>query len=260
MRKQTLVILSFYLLWVNGCASNTRPRHPISQAQADPNATQMNIDDDDLGLFDEEFSQAKVKVPDPLQPLNRCMFGINDTLYFWILKPVGTGYKAVVAEPIRLCIKNFFSNLATPVRLTNCLLQGKGQAAGTEIQRFLINSTEGLLGLGDPARDKHGIMAVDEDLGQTLAVYGFRDGVYLVLPLFGPTTLRDGIGSLGDHFLDPTHYVQPWEAYLAVSGTQFVNNISFHLDTYETLKAESIDPYIAMRDVYIQYRQGQIEK
>lgn len=258
MQKRIWIILSLTLFWIGGCASNIHRRPSMSLS--DPNTVPMGVNDSDLDLLDEQFSQQRVTVPDPLEPVNRLMFGLNDTLFTWVLKPVGTGYKALVAKPLRLCIKHFFDNLAAPVRLTNCLLQGKGHAADTEWQRFLINSTEGVLGLGDPALDKHGLAPVDEDLGQTLAVYGFSNGMYLVLPLLGPTTLRDGLGSLGDDFLSPTHYVRPWEPYLAVSGTHFVNRISFHLDTYDSLKAESIDPYVAMRDVYIQYRQQQIKK
>ena len=219
----------------------------------------MDIDED-LDFFEEEFTQEVVTVSDPLEPINRVMFKVNNTLYYVILKPIGRGYKAVVAEPIRVCINNFFDNLATPVRLTNCLLQGKGKKAGTELQRFVINSTEGVLGLGDPAQNKHGIASHDEDLGQTMAVWGWGDGCYLLLPFLGPTTLRDGVGRFGDRFLNPTQYVEPWEAYIAVSGTSFMNNYSFHLNDYDAIMADAIDPYVAMREMYIQYRKKQIEK
>lgn len=258
MRQTLIWFLLGGLSWLSGCMSQTHQSVPV--VVADSNDVFMDFEDEDLDFFEEELAQETVTIPDPLEPINRFMFGINDGLYYLVLKPVGSGYKAIVVEPVRIGIKNFFNNLTTPVRWANCLLQGKGKAAGTELQRFFINSTEGVLGLGDPAWKKHGIQEVDEDLGQTLAVWGFDDGFYLVLPLLGPSTVRDGLGRLGDRFANPTQYVEPWEAYIAVSGTQFINSYSFHLEDYDSLKADSLDPYIAMRDIYLQYRQRQIEQ
>ena len=216
--------------------------------------------DDDFDLFEEELEEQAVEIADPLEGLNRLIFNINDVLYFWVLKPCAEVYKAILPKPSRISVHNFFHNLTTPVRYVNCLLQGKGKSAGTELDRFLINSTVGILGFGDPALDKWKIEPVEEDLGQTLAMAGHGDGFYLVLPLFGPSTLRDSIGMVGDLFLNPVSYVEPVEASVGVASVKITNKYSFHLGEYESLKAEALDPYVAMREIYIQYRRKQIQE
>jgi phospholipid-binding lipoprotein MlaA len=216
--------------------------------------------DEDFDLLEEELVEQKVEVADPLEPVNRIMYSLNDTLYFWIVKPVGGFYKDVAPEPVRIGIRNFFQNLATPIRLVNCLLQGKGHAAGDEVHRFVVNTTIGVLGIGDPARDKFGYEPAEEDLGQTLAVYGLGNGLYLVLPLLGPSTLRDSAGKGGDLFLNPIFYVEPIEAAAGISAGKNVNEASFHIGEYEAFKAEAVEPYIAMRQAYIQYRNKQIQQ
>ena len=143
--------------------------------------------DEDFDLLEEEIADQMVEIADPLEPFNRTMYGLNDILYFWVVKPVGEVYTDVAPEPVRIGISNFFQNLTTPVRFVNCLLQGKGDTAGTEFNRFVINTTAGVLGFGDPARDQHGLEPAEEDMGQTLAVFGFDNGFYIVWPLLGPS-------------------------------------------------------------------------
>ncbi len=214
----------------------------------------------DFDLLEEEFAEQMVKVADPLEPWNRMMYHVNDGLYFWVLKPIAQTYKDVTPEPARIGIRNFFHNLGTPVRLVNCLLQGKGDAAGTELSRFVINSTAGVLGFGDPAWDELGLEPAKEDLGQTLAIYGFGDGFYIVWPLFGPSTVRDSVGMAGDQFLNPTRYVQPVEISIGISAVRGINEGSFHIGEYEAFKSEAVEPYVAMREAYIQYRNKQIQE
>ncbi len=214
----------------------------------------------DFDLLEEELAEQMVEVADPLEPWNRMMFHVNDGLYFWVFKPVAQAYKDVTPEPARIGVLNFFHNLSTPVRLVNCLLQGKGDAAGVELDRFAINSTAGVLGFGDPARDKWGLQPAEEDLGQTLAVYGFGDGFYIVWPLFGPSTVRDSAGMAGDQFLNPTRYVQPVEVSIGISAARAINEGSFHIGQYEAFKAEALEPYVAMRQAYIQYRKKKIQE
>jgi len=216
--------------------------------------------DEDFDLLEEQLDEQTVEIADPLEPFNRLMYGVNDILYFWVAEPVAKTYEGVIPKPVRIGIRNFFNNLTTPVRLVNCLLQGKGEEAGTELDRFLINTTAGVLGFGDPALDKHGIEPAAEDLGQTLAVHGLDNGFYLVLPLLGPSTLRDAAGRVGDLFLNPVFYVEPTEAALGISAGGYVNEGSFYIGEYEAFKSAAIDPYIAMRNAYIQYRNKQIQK
>jgi phospholipid-binding lipoprotein MlaA len=216
--------------------------------------------DDELDEFDDEFEEKKVKVSDPLEPWNRAMFHFNDKLYFWILKPISRGYRAVIPKPARVCVKNFFHNLTTPIRMVNSLLQGKVSAAGAELGRFIVNSTVGILGFGNPARHYPSLNPVDEDLGQTLGTYGIGNGPYIVWPILGPSTLRDSIGLAGDWFLNPVSYVEPTEKSLGIKGYEIVNETSLRIGEYESIKKASLEPYVAFRNGYIQYRRKKVEE
>ncbi|MHC4241181.1 MAG: MlaA family lipoprotein [Planctomycetota bacterium] len=223
-------------------------------------AAEESFTDEEFDLLEEELDESQVGVADPLEPWNRLMFGLNDTLYFLIFKPVAQTYKAVAPEPARIGIRNFFQNVGTPVRYVNCLLQGKGQAADIELRRFLVNTTVGVLGFGDPARDQYGLEPTWEDLGQTLGVYGMDSGFYIVWPLLGPSTVRDSLGMVGDAFLNPVRYVDPCETSFIISATRGVNQSSFHIDEYEDFKAAFLEPYTAMREAYVQNRAEKIKK
>jgi phospholipid-binding lipoprotein MlaA len=218
------------------------------------------LEEKDFKSLEEELGEQAVKVADPLEPLNRIMYNVNDKLYFWAAKPITQAYKDVVPEPARVGIRNFFHNLITPIRLANCLLQGKGDSANAELRRFVVNTTEGVLGFGDPARDKRGLEPVEEDLGQTLAVHGIGNGFYVVWPLFGPSTMRDSVGFVGDLFLNPVSYVRPLETSVAISAGKMMNENSFLIGQYEDFKAAALEPYVAMRQAYIQYRNKQIQE
>ena len=248
-----------------GCAASPRRGDPpwspsIRQAQG-PAPAPLDVNSPGESAIDEleaELAKRQVSVADPLEPVNRIMFGLNDVVYFWILKPVLRGYVYAVSIEARTGIRNFFHNVATPARLVNCILQGKNAEADVELQRFAINTVAGALGLGDPARERWGLKPAEEDLGQTLAVYGLGDGFYLVWPLWGPSTVRDSVGTVGDAFLDPVRYVEPEALSIGISATSTANDMSFRLGEYESLKAATVDPYIAMRDAYLQYRKRQI--
>jgi len=216
--------------------------------------------DDEFGLLEEELVGQEEAVADPLEPVNRIMFGVNDILYFWVAKPILEVYKGVMPEPARVGIRNFFNNASTPARLVNCLLQGKNDAANTEFRRFAINTTAGVLGFGDPALDEYGLKPVKEDLGQTLAIYGVDEGFYIVWPLFGPSTARDTLGMVGDQFLNPLRYVDPREVSIGISVVKGMNAGSFQIGKYEDFKAQAVEPYVAMREFYIQYRHKQIQE
>jgi len=144
-------------------------------------------------------------IPDPFEPLNRAFFEFNDKLYFYALKPIATGYKAVVPEPARVGVSDFFNNLSFPVRFANCLLQGKGEGAAMEFARFIINTFMGIGGFVDVA-SQEGFKKYDEDLGQTFGAWGAGPGFYICWPFLGPSSARDTIGSVGDGFLDPVNY------------------------------------------------------
>lgn len=214
--------------------------------------------DAEIPSLDEMYGKEPERIADPIEPFNRAMFWFNDKLYFYALKPVARVYR-VVPEPARTSVSNFFSNIATPVRFVNSLLQVRIRDAGTELGRFVVNSTVGILGLFDPAKDIW--KKKDEDLGQTLGHYGVGSGFYLVLPVFGPSNPRDTVGMIGDYFLDPWVYVldDKW-VYTGVKTYDRINEISLDEDTYEAIKKQALDPYLFIRNAYDQRRQALIEK
>jgi len=216
--------------------------------------------DDSPDVFAEDTEEEVVHVADPLSPWNRAMFNFNDKLYFWLLKPLSRGYRAVIPTPVRSGVKNFFHNITMPIRMVSCLLQGKGRAASAELSRFLINSTVGVLGFGNPAKRWPELNPSEEDLGQTFGSYGIGNGFYIVWPILGPSTLRDSIGMVGDSFLNPVSYVEPTETYLEIRAVETVNETSFKIGDYESLKEAAIDPYVALRNAYIQHRKKKVEE
>lgn len=210
---------------------------------------------------DEEWEEKRDRIPDPLEPANRIFFHMNDKLYFWALKPLASGYKWIVPEDLRLGVRNFFTNLTTPIRLVNCLLQANFKAAGNETVRFLLNSTLGLAGFLDPAKTELKIEKADEDFGQTLGVWGIGPFFYIEWPLLGPSSLRDTFGFAGDLLLDPkTYLIQSVPVSLAVRVYDQINETSFRIGEYEDFKKNVLDPYIAKREAYHQNRQYKIKK
>ena len=232
-------------------------------------------DDDFYDPFDEggediygDEGEVLETVADPIAGFNRAMFNFNDKLYFWVLKPVASGYRVVTPTPVRVSIKNFFFNLLAPVRLVNCLLQGKARADGGELGRFFINTTVGMAGFLDPAEVYPELNPPAEDLGQTLGHYAVGSGFYIVWPLVGPSTLRDTVGGIGDWAMNPFTFMQlinvdagaltSGTTNVAVYGVRTVNQTSFRIGDYEALKNAALDPYEAFRDAYIQNRLSKI--
>jgi len=209
--------------------------------------------------FTEEDEKV-LTIADPIYPWNKAMYHFNDKFYFWILKPVARGYSTVMPEDIRIVTRNFFSNLATPVRFVGSLLQLRIKDAGNELVRFVYNSTAGVLGLADAAKSDFNIVRRDEDIGQALGKYGIGHGFYIVWPFIGPSSLRDTIGLAGDYFLDPVSYVNPMEASFGIRAYDEVNETSLRIGDYEELKKAAIDPYISIRDAYIQNRQKKVDE
>lgn len=209
--------------------------------------------------------EATAAIADPFEPVNRAFFRFNDKLYFWVFKPVATGYKAIIPEDGRIGIRNFFSNAGTPVRLVNCLLQAKFKGAGNETVRFVLNTTIGIAGFFDPATITFKIEKQEADLGQTLGIWGIGPAFYINWPILGPSSVRDTVGYVGDRLFDPRTYVAYYffVAELVNSGTWVldkVNETSLTLGEYENLKKAALDPYIALREAYAQYRENKIKK
>ena len=237
---------------------------PLAQTQQPPDP-----DEEEAETFDDPFAEEselddlgleQQTIADPLEPLNRAFFHFNDKLYFWLLKPIATGYKAVVPEPARLGVRNFFSNLTAPVRIANCLLQANFPGMAVEISRLMVNTLLGIGGLFDVGRALK-LPKQEEDLGQTFGVWGLGPGVYLTLPIFGPSSLRDGVGRVGDSFVNPSGFVNIGVLpAIGVRALEQINKTSLALGDYEALKEMALDPYIAVRSAYHQFRQSRIEQ
>lgn len=225
--------------------------------ESDQEQEQSGQEQEDENIEEEE---EVVHIPDPLFLWNKGMYHFNDRFYFWLLKPVAKGYSAIFPEDIRISISNFFYNITTPIRFVNNLLQLKMKSAGNELLRFVVNSTVGVGGLGDFAKDKLDIKRQDEDLGQTFGAYGIGHGFYIVWPLLGPSSLRDTAGLVGDLFLDPVSYITPIETAVGVDAYDKLNDTSLHIGEYEDLKKAAIDPYIAIRDAYVQHRKKKVKE
>ncbi len=198
---------------------------------------------------------------DPVEPLNRYFFAVNDQLIDGlVLKPAAQGYDTVLPGFAKDSVRHFLDNLRTPVILVNDVLQGEWDRAGTTITRFGINTTVGVGGLLDPATgmgyERHG-----EDFGQTLAVWGTGEGPYLFLPLLGPAPPRDLAGFAVDQAFDPLTYIY-WNRDSWVPTTRFVVNgldlRARNLDTLDEIERTSVDYYAALRSLYRQSRNNEI--
>jgi phospholipid-binding lipoprotein MlaA len=215
----------------------------------------------DIEVPEKVSGEAMVEIADPLEPFNRAMYHFNDKLYFWLLKPVAQGYGKVIPEDARVGVSNFFANLAFPIRFVNCLLQANFEGAAAELGRFTVNTLWGVGGLLDPASSKDiNLSKQDEDFGQTLGSYGLGQGIFITWPLFGPSSLRDTVGQVGDGFLAPTTYLSPWYAGAGTRMYDRVNDTSLKIGDYESLKEAAIDPYLAIRDAYVQHRLKKVNR
>ena len=199
---------------------------------------------------------------DPLEIPNRFVFAFNQTLDIFILKPAASTYRFLLPEVLRDSIRNVLRNLSTPVVLINDLLQGEWERAETTLARFAINTSGGVLGLFDVATEE-GYTYHREDFGQTLGSYGVGEGAYLVLPLFGPSSVRDGFGRVVDIFLDPFTYLARAEdletEFMLRPVTEGIDTRSRNIETLEDLERDSIDFYARLRSLWRQNRQNEIE-
>ena len=193
---------------------------------------------------------------DPLEVYNRHMFDFNDRVDRAVLKPVAQAYEAVLPERLRGCVNNAFRNLGEPVNAINNLLQAKPGNAMVDVSRFFWNSTAGLLGCIDLAA-KAGAPRNNEDFGQTLGVWGFGAGPYFVLPLLGPSSIRDTVGRLFDFLrTDPLWYMNEIRVRNVLVGVRLVDARASLLPAEKVLDAAALDKYQFVRDGYLQLRRN----
>lgn len=194
---------------------------------------------------------------DPLEPLNRGIYAFNDTFDRALLKPVSQAYKAVTPDPIDKGVTNFFNNVGDVGVMVNNTLQFKFKRAVSDLSRIMVNSTFGLLGVIDVA-SMWGLEKHDEDFGQTLGYWGLDSGPYLVLPFFGPSSVRDGVGRVADWYIDPVTDVHPERDRWVLVILRAIDTRADLLSASGMLDEIAIDPYETLRDSYLQRRKYQV--
>ena len=237
IRHHLLVISAVLLGTLAGCATPPPASNPDAVA---------------------DFQEAN----DPLEPTNRVVYAIDDGLDTVILRPVAKAYRAVFPQPVRTGIHNLVSNLVTPVQLGNDMLEGKPRRAGDTTMRFFINTTVGVLGVFDVAKD-WGYPDHDADFGLTLGLWGLPEGPFLFLPVLGPSNPRDAVGIGVDAAMDPFTWVGQGAAVTALNWSRravsAVDTRERHLDDIDSVKKTALDPYATFRSLYRQHRQARIE-
>lgn len=194
---------------------------------------------------------------DPFEPVNRKVDSFNQHADKYVIRPVAEAYTTVLPEPVRIALSNFFSNLGEVRNTVNNALQCKPEATLVSLGRFAVNSTLGLAGFID-VMTPAGFAARREDLGQTLGYWGVGSGPYLVLPLLGPSTLRDSFALIGDYQADPVSHVSDVPARNSVTGLRTVHLRSELLGVSDVLDTAALDPYAFTRDAYLQRRQSEV--
>lgn len=200
------------------------------------------------------------EVHDPLEPVNRVVFAFNEALDIIVLRPVSLVYRTVVPQPIRVGVENALYNFASPVIFANDLLQGRPDKAKTTFIRFMVNSTAGVGGFVDAAQAA-GLPRHTEDFGQTLGVWGAGPGPYLVLPILGPSNVRDSVGLAADTFMHPATWLM-WDlSFVERISPLLAYTVSSHealMDEAAALRKTSPDFYASVRDIYAQKRASDI--
>lgn len=199
---------------------------------------------------------------DPLEGYNRGMFAVNEAVDTVLIRPVAMGYRFITPGELRSRIGNASDNLYEPISMINNFLQGDFTGGMNNFWRFVINSTVGIAGLNDVATTA-GIPARREDFGQTLAVWGMGSGPYIVLPILGPSSLRDTAGRVGDWFMDPVNYAleqdgTDWTLYGVRAGQGLIARERL-LDPIDDIYSSSLDPYESFKSIYEQRREAEIK-
>lgn len=192
---------------------------------------------------------------DPLEPMNRAIYRFNDSVDQTILKPVAETYRAVLPSFVRTGVSNFFANINDVLIALNNLLQGKPADAASDVGRVAVNTTAGLLGVFDVATEL-GMDRHNEDFGQTLGYWGVGNGPFLMLPLLGPSNLRDTVGRVADFKLDPVTYVDPSRDRNILWVSRLVSDRTNLLGASTILEVAALDPYEFLRDAYLQRRRN----
>lgn len=201
---------------------------------------------------------------DPFAPVNERMLKFNLKLDDYVLRPVATGYASITSEPVRAGVGRFLDNIKVIPYVANNLFQLRFAEAGSDLARFGINSTLGLAGFFDPAAAWFGLRDYPDDFGLTLRYYGVPAGPYLMLPVMGPSTVTDLVGTVADNAMNPVGYLVPWYIdFAATVGRRAVDAVNYraqHLDQFEEADLYAVDLYGAVQDAYLQRRAYQLKE
>jgi phospholipid-binding lipoprotein MlaA len=200
-------------------------------------------------------STADADPRDPLEPLNRVVYGFNQGVDDALAKPVATAYRDYLPEPLRVYVRNFFSNIGDIFIGFNNILQGKPGDGLQDWARFAFNSLFGVFGINDIASDI-GLEKHNEDFGQTLGRWGFSDGPYIVIPFLGSSDLRDGVGTIADIYTDPLADARPIRLRTTAYALRFTSLRADLLDASRILEEAALDKYVFQRDAYLQRRRN----
>ena len=225
-----------------------------------PDSTEDTFEDDPFASEEPDKAE-EMEEEGAMEDINRAMHDVNDTIFEYFFKPVAKGYRDVMPEEGRMAVRNVFDNLKSPAKLVSSAVQGDSDKSGRAVSRFLINTTLGMGGMLDVAKEEYGIENVDEDFEQALAVRGVGAGDYIVLPVLGPTTTRGVVGRVVDTALNPLSYTGVgFAANAVINTTERVNDTSFYVDDIEQLNEGAIDPYQSQKHFYLQLREKQIKE
>jgi phospholipid-binding lipoprotein MlaA len=238
---------------------------PITEAEMTPGllalADSMSLAQTQSDRSEGPPLEPPVEEYDPWEAFNEKMFAFNYRVDKYVLKPIAKGYNFIMPDELQKMVDRGFTNINWVPRFVNNVLQGKWSGAGRELARFLINSTIGIGGLWDMAKQEWGIEPSKEDFGQTLGFYGVPPGPFLVLPFMAPSTVRDSIGTAVDGAMDPLSYYIPfiWDRLLMRIGN-LINERSLNLDLFEGVEESTVDLYTSVRNGYLQRRARQIRE
>jgi phospholipid-binding lipoprotein MlaA len=259
VRKRTLVHATLFSLAASHCFAGT-PSFEISDPPrliSSKNVVPFSQQDDDALLEGSE----KPTPPDLLRPINKFFFGFNHQLYRFIFKPLAKVTTAIIPKPIRTGVGNIIENAEAPVRIVGCLLQGKLSRAGDETAKLVVNSTVGIGGIFKPSQSINALKDIpQEDVGQAIASWGVPSGPYVVLPIIGPSSIREVFGHAGDAAANPATWLGERAMRILIRGTKIIQENPYRLDLYDAATKHAVDPYTSVKEAYRSYRQHEIDR
>jgi phospholipid-binding lipoprotein MlaA len=259
------LMVFFLIIAAGGVPADASDQQPgVSVAQQNQESSAKDNEDakdsEQTEDDEEDMGDEVTQINDPFYNINGVFYFFNDQLYELLLKPAAKTYNFLTPEEFRTVVRNFFYNLRFPIRFINCLLQFKGNKAMKELGGFLMNTSFGVLGINDIA-SHYDLKPSPEDLGQTLAFYGLGNGFYIMYPILGPSSLRDSARFIDSYFLDPVSWLRykelggySWRTTVAITAYDKFNELSFQIEDIDALKKAAFEPYIAVRDAYVEYR------